>query len=46
MNKVKSKKKGRGCLFAVLVTFLICLAIILFVRDRRRIVVYAHYPDT
>ncbi len=31
MNDVKTKKKGRGCLFAALITFLICLAVILFV---------------
>jgi penicillin-binding protein 1A len=30
-TKIKKKGKGRGCVFAVLITFLICLALILFV---------------
>src|SRR5680860_1092463 len=31
MDNIETKKKGRGCLFAVLITFLISLALILFV---------------
>ena len=46
MNNVKTKKKGRGCLFAVLITFLVCLALILFVGLTGRIFIHAHYSDT